>query len=89
MRIGDRIRDKVSGFQGIATGLTEYLNGCRQFLVSPETLGAKGEPIKGQWIDEQTLEVVEGGVFADPFSPREPTKAATAGGPSSPSRRDE
>ena len=90
IEIGDRIRDKITSFEGIATGLAEYLNGCRQFLITPEKTDKEGKKIDGLWIDEQTLEVVKKSVFANPF-PRdsfgESAKRATAGGPSSPQRR--
>jgi hypothetical protein len=76
--IGDRVEHRINGFKGIATGRTEYLNGCRQFLVQPEKLDKEGKPVEGQWIDEQHLTVVTSQVFSDPFSTG---TTATAGGP--------
>lgn len=84
MRIGDRVKDRISGFAGIITGRTEYLNGCRQFLVSPEKVNKDGESLKGLWIDEQTLEVIAAGIFEDPFADG---ASPTVGGPSSYERR--
>jgi len=77
-RIGDRVEHRINGLKGIATARTEYLNGCRQFLVQPEKLDKEGKPIEGQWIDEQHLTVVSGQVFSDPFNA---SNVATAGGP--------
>jgi hypothetical protein len=67
MQIGDRVKDRISGFSGITTGRTEYINGCRQFLVKPEKVKDDGDKLDGIWIDEQTLEVVNPQVYADPF----------------------
>lgn len=66
--IGDRVTDRISGFAGVTTGRTEYLNGCRQFLVRPQMLDEKtGKPAEGIWIDEQNLSVDEAQVLPDPF----------------------
>ena len=83
MKIGDRVKDTINGFAGIATGRTEYSNGCRQFFVKPEKLDKDGKQIDGVWLDEQTLEVITAGVKPDPFAVPvgQPAKAATAGGP--------
>lgn len=79
VRIGDRVRDRINGFSGVATGRTEYLNGCRQFLVKPDKLKEDGGTIDGLWIDEQNLLVTEPQVFADPFAPSSVVPAV--GGP--------
>ena len=31
IRMGAKVTDKVSGFQGIVTGRAEYSTGCRQY----------------------------------------------------------
>ena len=79
VKIGDRVKNWVNGMTGIATGRTEYLNGCRQFLVQHETLDKDGKQIDGTWWDEQYLEVVLSQVRTDPFLK---VAKATAGGPS-------
>lgn len=56
--LSDKVRCKVSGFEGIITGRTEYLNGCIQLLVNPRC-DKDGKPVDGVWIDEQQLEVLE------------------------------
>jgi hypothetical protein len=84
MRIGDRARHRINGFEGIVTGRTEYINGCIQYLVAPTTLDKEGKIMEGQWIDEQNLVLVEAQVMEDPFKG---TTKATAGGPEGPSRR--
>ena len=83
-QIGDRMKDTISGFQGIATGMTEYLNGCRQFLIKTEKLDKEGKAIEGMWIDEQYLEVTSPAVLPNPFAL---VAAAREGGADSRSRR--
>ena len=51
-RLGDTVTDSITGFSGVVTGKTQYLNGCIQLLVTPPGLH-DGKPITGQWIDEQ------------------------------------
>lgn len=72
VNLGSRVRDTISGFEGIATGRTVYLNGCVSVLIEGPMVG-KDRP--EQWIDEQRLEVIE----QDAFQPS--PSAATAGGP--------
>jgi hypothetical protein len=81
IKLGDRVRIRVNGWTGITTGRTEYINGCRQFLISPEELH-DGKPVDGQWWDEQHLELIESAAhgYSDPFA--ESGAVATAGGPS-------
>ena len=78
VRIGDRVIDRISGFKGITTGRTEYLNGCRQFCIKPEGLDKDGKLHDVVWMDEQNLEVLVAQVLPDPFLT---SKTATHGGP--------
>ena len=55
---GQRVRDTISGFDGIVTGRTEYLNGCVQVYVEPDRLDKDGKRIKGVWFDESQVEPV-------------------------------
>ena len=36
IELGDRVRDKISGLQGIVVGDTKWLYGCRRITVQPE-----------------------------------------------------
>jgi hypothetical protein len=75
--LGCRVTDIINGFSGLTTGRLEYLNGCRQFLVKPESLDKDGKPIDGIWIDEQNLQF-QMKVLDDPFAR---TASPTKGGP--------
>ena len=54
IKLGELVKDRISGFEGIATGKSEYLYGCVRILVEPKKL-KDGKPIEGEWIDEQRL----------------------------------
>lgn len=82
MKLGDLMKDRVTGFEGVATGVADYLTGCRQWLLSSQKLKPDGDAI-AMWIDEIRLEVTHAGVISLPAS----AIASHPGGPSSgPSR---
>ena len=54
VKLGDTVRDTITGFKGVATGVVDYLTGCRQFLVNPP-VDDKGDVRKSQWFDEDRL----------------------------------
>ncbi len=78
IELGMRVQDKVSGFIGIVVCRAEYLNGCVQYEVRPP-VNEKGETVKGEWIDEVQLEVVDGGILDEPKA-GSGDKPATGGG---------
>jgi len=76
INLGDKVRDTVTGFTGIATGRTNWLQGCTRVGVQTQELH-DGKPIESQWFDEPQLEVIEKGAIASqkteepPGGPRE------------------
>ena len=48
--LGDKVKDKITGFTGIATGRAEYLTGCIRFYVE-----RPGKEPKADWYDEERL----------------------------------
>ena len=56
-KLGDRAKDKITGFCGIVTARTVWLNGCVRVGVQSEEL-KDGLPGEVQWIDEPQLVVV-------------------------------
>jgi hypothetical protein len=57
-KLGDKVRDVVTGYEGIATAVTEWLNKCVRYAVTSQDLH-EGKPIEAKWFDEEQLEVVE------------------------------
>jgi len=72
VKLGSKVRDAISGFEGVVVGKAVYLNGCHSACVEGP---AKDGERKDLWFDEQRLETIE----ADAFKPQ--PSEATAGGP--------
>lgn len=59
VKLGQRVRDTISGIEGIVIARTEWLYGCSRVTVQPE--GAKdGKPYDYFVVDEPQLEPVDG-----------------------------
>lgn len=65
--LGQKVRDKASGFTGIAIMKNSYLNGCVHFGVQPEVRKETllNENPVPSWIDHNRLEVVSDGLISD------------------------
>ena len=66
MNLGDKAKDKLTGFTGTIVGKTEWLFGCIRFGVQSGELH-DGKPIDLQWFDEHQL--VEVGHLPSPAPP--------------------
>ena len=60
--LGSEVEDITTGFKGIVTNRTEYMNGCIQYYVEPPVDKKTGELAKGWHIDVQCLKVLSAGV---------------------------
>lgn len=58
IKLGQKVRDTVTGFVGVATSKVEYMNGCVQFCVKP-SVDEDGKMQDGHYIDIDQLEVVD------------------------------
>lgn len=56
INLGDMVRERFTGFEGVATAETKYLNGCNRIQVQPLEL-KDGIPQEGIWIDKKQLSV--------------------------------
>ena len=67
IKLGDKVRDKVSGFEGVVVGSHHYLTGCIRLSVQPAT-GDDGDYREQQTFDEPQLQIVEASAvtIADP-----------------------
>lgn len=86
--LGDRVKDRISGFSGIVVSRSEAIFGCNRYWVEPEQMH-DGKPIDGRWFDEESIEVIQAGAVVRPTYARvvvAPVEAAApqrrAGGPS-------
>lgn len=73
IRLGDRVKDRMTGFEGIVTGTHRFLTGCMKVTVQPEGL-KDGKPIDSQWFDIQQVKLLKANAF-------EVDNGDTAGGP--------
>ena len=56
--LGTKVKDKVTGFEGIATARVKYLNGCIQYCVDPK-VDKEGKMSKCHYIDFDQLEIIK------------------------------
>ena len=59
IKLGSKIRDGVSGLEGIATARVVYLNGCTQYCLAPAIKEGENSLPKGYYIDQGQLEFVD------------------------------
>jgi hypothetical protein len=76
VQLGDEVKDRVTGFKGIATGLFRYLNGCVRVMVESRKLDSAGKTVDATF-DEERLDVVTAKVIATSAT----LAAERAGGP--------
>jgi len=53
IELGKKVKDSITGFNGIVTGKVEYITGCRQYLVVGKSKDNK--PADSLWFDEDRL----------------------------------
>ena len=58
IELGDKVKDTITTFTGIAMAKLTYYNGCVRFEILPDKLH-EGKPIESIWIDIQQLKVVK------------------------------
>ncbi len=56
IRMGDSVKDVVTGFAGVVVAKIEYITGCTQFGVSPKAKDGKLNDTL--YIDEKRLQIV-------------------------------
>ena len=55
IKLAAKVTDSITGFAGVVTGRCEYITGCRQYLVTGQTV-KNAQPVE-LWIDEIRLVV--------------------------------
>jgi hypothetical protein len=59
IKLGDRVRDPVTGFEGIVLCRTIWLHGCQRLTVQPFGTNEKGQTFSRETFDEPQLELIE------------------------------
>ena len=57
IKLGDKVKCKLTGFTGTAVAKTEFINGCTQWNVLPKGDKSNKMP-EDMSIDEQSLEII-------------------------------
>lgn len=57
VKLGEKARDKVSGFTGIAVARTEWMYGCVRITIQPH-VGSDGKKVDADTFDEPAVEAV-------------------------------
>lgn len=63
IKLGQKAKDKITGFEGIIIGKCEYLYGCNQYGITP--LAINGETKSTQWFDEGRIEIIGRGILPE------------------------
>jgi len=57
-KLGQRAKEKITGFSGIIVARIDYLTGCNRYSLQSEDLH-EGKPVDWQNFDENQLELVK------------------------------
>lgn len=60
VELGSKVKDKVTGFEGIAIARTCWLNGCVRLGVQSLEMH-EGKPTEEYWVDESRVDVLPEG----------------------------
>lgn len=55
IKLGQKGKDVITGFEGLCTAKAQYLTGCSQVQMLPTSLSADGKRRDGEWFDEQRI----------------------------------
>jgi hypothetical protein len=77
INLGDRVRDRMTGIEGIAFGRSSYLTGCDHIGIKRTGTGGDGKAFDMHLVDEPLVELVEKSAFVVPAA-----AATKPGGPS-------
>jgi hypothetical protein len=91
IELGDKVRDRISGFTGIAVGRTDWMYGCSRVVIAPQELH-NGSLVDSQAFDIQQLELLEKKVIkreevVDESIPEKKEKAGPGGPQNDPSQK--
>lgn len=64
IKLGDRAKDRISGFRGIVAGVTEWLYSSDRLIIQPEGM-EDGLPIENRCFDREQVVLIKQGVIKD------------------------
>jgi len=75
IKLGQKAKDKITGFEGILTSRHQYITGCDQYSLAPEGLDDDNKLKEIYSFDEGRIEIIGCGINP------ETVKTKKAGGP--------
>lgn len=57
-KLGETLKDIVTGFEGVALGRTQYFTGCNHYGLCPRQVPKDSKPDDWVWLDESRLVTV-------------------------------
>lgn len=63
-KLGERAKDKITGFEGILIARCEFLTGCNRYCIQPTEL-KDGKPIDSIYFDEDQIEILSHGISGE------------------------
>jgi hypothetical protein len=81
INLGDRAKDIITGFEGIAVAKTSWLYGCDRVTLQPETIGNDGKIPENCTFDVMQLKLVKAGVVKIEAPKKAEKSEAKTGGP--------
>lgn len=83
VNLGDKVRDRVTGLEGIAVARTQWLNGCVRIAIQPAKLDKDGKVQESTYVDEPQIEILKRSAITVEISTPRPvlTERGRTGGP--------
>lgn len=81
VELGDKVKDSITGFVGIAVAVTKWIHGCDRIAVQPQGVKEDGQPYEACNFDVLQLVVVEKAVVKPSNASSEPVRTKATGGP--------
>ena len=58
IKVGQKVRDTITGLEGIVVARSEYLHGCVRVAIQAQEV-KDGKPVDPYWVDEPQVEVIK------------------------------
>lgn len=78
IKFGHKVKDLVSGFEGIYTASVKYMNGCKKMAIDGKVIDNKTESI---WVDRSQVVYIDEGIRYKVEGILKKTKVEEPGGP--------
>jgi hypothetical protein len=65
--LGQKAKDKITGFEGILTARVQFLTGCNRYSIQPQKLH-DGKRLEGEYFDEDQIVITGKGILAEEVS---------------------